>query len=464
MTPLDSSHPSRRQIMEQLSTLLGGAALGPLAGCSSSKQSKEGSSTETVEEESMDPPKIDMAAMSDALGLALAALPIEADADALLSGVQAEIDALHEAGLTETASWAAKSIDGIFSPMVGNIAAVLPANGVVDSDTAIELGEGLIGSLQESLADLATNFDDVKTELAAVMTTDDIPPSPEVEQELAVHELAFRKWMHAADTGEGNLSGQAASLAMIRRLQAARVESTKTQSFAELTEQMTYCMDAWAEVGPPRTRRAQESATRGRQGWRQAVDRPPPPPDMEYVCEAAQAIEFFVSASFAVHGALNAVELAYNAAYSRWLQQILAKIDGFTWGRDPTEDFRQFLAMNLATRTAKEMAAVVTGLFASTAPGWSGDPAEDCIWAKGLLWTLLILLEIGVFLYSFVQTLLAVSQLLSLTPSGLTMVFAFLILQAVIIMYVLCIFCAVQKLMDPFVSVQSQCQDTEAAE
>ena len=112
-------------------------------------------------------------------------------------------------GITET-----HFIDDLFTPMVGNLAAALPANGSADEETAQSMGRELVNSLEVGMAGLLPKLDEVAEELTGALEGDTSEPSPEAAKSLAEHEVALREWMHAMKVGDGNLSGQAVAMSL----------------------------------------------------------------------------------------------------------------------------------------------------------------------------------------------------------------------------------------------------------
>lgn len=467
MTPLESSHPSRRQMMEQLSTLLGGAALGPLAGCSSSKQSKEGSSTETVDEDSMDPPKIDMAAMSDALGLALAALPMGTDADALLANVQAEIDALHAAGLTETAQWYTSCVDDVFTPMVGNLAAVLPANGSADPETAQSMGRELVNSLEVGMAGLLPKLDEVSEELTGALDGDTSEPSPEAAKSLAEHEVALREWMHAMKAGDGNLSGQAVAMTLVNQMQAVRAKSVEPLSVQDTVEQMKAALGV---LGADETTAAGESSTRRKvqeaapPTWRRHGYEGAPPPDLELECKVANVIRELLEATINIVGTIQSMsEAARVASQAKWRM----RASDLEWEVERADlVYLRTFRIDLTGIVKDDVLAALESLWSGSAQeGWAASVEEECNWYAGFFLTILLLVQIAqalIMMFGIISKLGAQMALATgaYAPAPLLAgAIIFILMLAVIMLYVLNVVCMVIELLPALEAVFLQCEE-----
>lgn len=463
MTPLESSHPSRRQMMEQLSTLLGGAALGPLAGCSSSKQSKEGSSTETVDDESMDPPKIDMAAMSDALGLALAALPMGTDADALLANVQAEIDALHAAGLTETSQWYAGCIDDVLTPMLGNLAGVLPANGSVDEETAQRMGQELINSLQVGMAALSPKLGEVSEELKGALGGDTSEPSPEVTNSLAEHEVALRQWMHAMEVEDGNLSGQAAAMLLMNQMQGVRAESVKPLSLDETVEQLQAALDNFGLDASAASEGSGAARSVTPPSWRRHGYEGPPPPDWEFTCEVVSNITFLIECTMGITAMIKGFNAAKSEAYGKWVVGILSDLK---WEVDrATSVWARTLTLSTIGNNATTAAEFAANRVLSLGNDFEGEfVEEDCNWYAAFILTIVVMLQIALAFYTMFTIVSKLGAELALAtglyaPAPLLAgAVIWVLMLAIIVLYVLSICCLVTDLLPAIEVLFGECE------
>ncbi|HCH66332.1 MAG: hypothetical protein CL927_20615 [Deltaproteobacteria bacterium] len=468
MTPLEPNRPSRRELMEQLSTLLGGAALGPLAACSSTKNrpSKPVDGTEAVDEAPTDPPKIDLAATSDALGLALAALPLGTDADALLANVQAEIDALHAAGLTETAQWTATCIDEVFTPMVGNLAGILPVNGSVDEETARRMGRELIDSLRVGMAALSPKLDEVSEELKEALGGDTSDPAPEVTASLAEHEVFLRQWMHSMDAGEGNLSGQAAAMAMMNQMQAARARSASPQSVDGVTAQVKQALGIFgAEEATEATERSAQRAARDHTPptWRRQGYEATPPPDLELECNTIQNIFSLVDSTVNLVSTLKNLSAAQRAASSDMWRARASDLD---WEVDRADDiFLRTLRIEVGGVAQGNLVGALRSLVEGEAQeGWAASIEEECNWYAAFFLTILLLWQIAQALMTLMTIITKLGAELALAtgiyaPAPLLAgTIIFVIMLSIIVLYVLNIVCMVVDLIPALEAVFLQCE------
>ncbi len=449
------SEPSRRNLMELLGAVLGSTAFVPLAGCSTSK-SKSTTATAPAEDGTtppgegpdlpVPPPEFDVAALSDALGLALAAMPVDADVDALMAGAQEQINALHEAGLTETAAWTTTAIDSVVTGILGGFGAAFPENGPLDAEQSKQVADDLLASLSTGCASLSGNIDAVAEEMRTYLGTDTVEPVPEVALELGQQEVALRQWMHKQSAEGGNLSGQSLSQSAIRELQRARVRASTNQSITQMTEGLTAAMGVLASGGESGTtaRRAALGRSPERPFWRTRVGAPPPPDDISDFCDTFTAITFIVDMTLGLKGLIQAGDAAANAAAQRFTE-FLDEVDDI--GSDAQYLLDRYWTW-VAADVSEEVVAQATAKLQSQAEGAivAELQEEECNFFAAVLLTCFFILSLVAWFSAFIGAITKIAVLIGATPSGGLIALLFILMIVAILYFVLQMVCMVATL------------------
>lgn len=461
--------PSRRDLMEILSAILGSAAFVPIAGCSSSNNkaakgtpsSPDGTTDDTDDTDETDPlgpaPQFDAAAVSDALGLALAAVPIEVDVDTLLTGAQAEIEALHEAGLTETAAWTTTAIDELFTQTLGAFGAALPENGPLDSDQSKMVADELVTSLTAACTNLSGGLAAVTEELRTTAGTDTVAPVDEVVSAFGEHEVSLRKWMHTQSAGEGNLSGQTVANHAIHDFQKARIRASTNQSLTQVSDGLGAALDVLATAAT--TAAAGRSARRFKVPthpyWRSRMTSPPPPDDITDFCDTFSAITFLIDMTLGLKGIIQVADTATTAATQRFVDFL-----------DEVEDYgeeAQYLLSRywswVAADVGEEVVGQVQGQIESRVQGAieSELSEQECDFLAAMLLTCFFILSVVAWFIAFIEAITWVAGLLGATPTGGMIALLIIVLLVVIIYFVLQMVCSVVSLLTTLETMFTDC-------
>jgi hypothetical protein len=389
------------------------------------------------------------------------------DVDTLLANVQAEIDALHAAGLTETAQWYVSSVDDIFTPMVGNLAGILPANGSVDEETATSMGRELVNSLQVGMAALLPKLDEVSEELKGALGGDTSEPNPEVTNSLAEHEVAIREWMHAMKIDDGNLSGQAVAMALMNQMQGVRAKSANPQSVDQAVEQMKSALGVLGAAdttatGDASTRRTASDATLPT--WTKHGYDAVPPPDLEYECAVVAQIQGLVESTINIVRLFQNMSTAARTASQKSWRARASDLDFEVERAD--QIFLRTLRIDLTAVVGEDLYKALESLAQGEAQqGWAASIEEECNWYAGFFLTILLLWQIAnafIAMFGMISSLgtqLAVATGAFAAYPLLFGTILFVLMLAIIIIYILSIVCMVIKLLPALEAVFLQCEE-----
>jgi|GEM_PF-4245409 len=451
--------PSRRDLMEVVTALLGSSVFVPLAACSSDNKGKTGTAnTGTTHDgttEPVPPPQFDAAALSDAIGLALAAMPVDTDVDALLTGAQEQIDTLHEAGLVETAAWVTTALDDVVTETMGAFGAAFPANGPLSAEDSKAIADDLVAAISSGSATLSAGLAAATAELRDTIGSDTVSPLPEVAAELAESEVEIRQWMHAFDVGEGGLSSQSGALGMLHKLQQSRAQNSVEQSLSTTSDTLQAALDIFAEAeGAARRMAGRTPSTGGRSAWRAfAEGRPPAPPDaLTDFCDVYSSITFVVDLALSFRSLFRAGAGAMSDAGQRFYEMLAELPDEAAY---LTERYWRWVADDIG----EEVVAQATDKLKAQAQGEvvSELSEQECDTIAAFLLTVFFIIDFVLWMIAFVAAISWVATLLGATPSGGLIALVIVLLLLVIIYFVLQMVCAVVTLKPSLDTLAGNC-------
>lgn len=423
-------YSSRRDFGRGLTALLGVA---PFAACDSGR----GTSATGTPPEPPEGPRgpvpvavpVDLDALNDALGLALAAVPFEFDSDGVMSDLQGEIDALVEAEMPATARVLTTSLNDVITPLLGSFGAAFPANGGLSSVDSDAMAAELVGTLQRAGPGLGLSLTAALGEIDEVVGTDSIPASATGEQQLRAHEQVLRAELH----GSG-LSGQAGVNAMLHELQRARSTLAQGGSISAL-QSMSEGVLGFLPAPDDTTRR---QAGRSTPRWRAPAESPPPD-------ELADACDTFASVSWLVDLVFH-MGLTLKSSRDSTLKAIDAFLKSSTGASKEIKDWAfnayiRWLATDLAEvaveEAKSELEAAVRGVVDESLS------VEDCDMFAAILLTLLWVVDLVKMLMTVAAILFELLlPALGLASSGLAYFSIVLLLLAVMLYFIVSGFCA----------------------
>jgi len=444
---------NRREVVQLLSTLLGASATLPLAACSSGNKGKAGTNSgstsgtsEDIEDEVVPPPRFDAAALSDAMGLVLAAIPVDIDVDALLVGVQEEVDAVHEAGLINTAAWMTATVDEVVIDTMGAFGAAFPANGPLEDADRKAISEELVGSLTSGCATLHAGLPAVTEELQAAFGTDTVAADTGTAAALGEFETGMREWLHAQETGEGNLSGQLGANSMLYKMQEARVQASTAQSIASTSQELTDALDILG-VASGTSASSRHARTRT---WRRSATAPPPPDSITDFCSTFESVAFVVDLAIDIRQAFKASAAAATKAsenYWKWLAEI----------PEESAHLRDRYWSWVAAELSEEVVETATGKLESAARGAivTELSEEECDFMSAILLTVFFIIDMVLLILAFAKLLTPLFEALALAGGGLYALLMVVLLVA-LLYFMLKVFCSAIKLkpaLDTFAGV-----------